>query len=238
MCWRKFCFSIHAIITFILETLITGVGDMCMPNRLSQCKKTGVTGVIPAMILLLSGVAHASYIYDVNRSLACTNDCTGNITVEGTLKVDSLGTLTAGNFVDWMLTINSTNYPGTVLTPLNSEILMFGTGGSVVAAMDKLTITQPGAADPDYFIFAVSDTLDFPYSVLWQFQGGDLDPAQEIISNAPQSSSSEPFDQAVFTSPDNPLVVTLPAVVPEPVTLALLSIGLVGLGVARREKKA
>jgi len=213
--------------------------DVYMSNYLSQHLKHWGVSLTPILALLLSTGAQATYIYDVERSLACTTGCTGSITVEGMLEVDSLGTLAAGNFSDWMLTFDSTNHPSTVLTPANSEILLLGTGGSVVATMDELIITQPGATDPDFFIFAVSDTLDFPYTVLWQFQGGDLDAAQEILSNAPVDSSSDPFDQAVYTYPDDPLLVTLPAhTVPEPTTLALLSIGLIGLGVARRKMQA
>jgi hypothetical protein len=187
--------------------------------------------------LALSHGVHANYLYSVERSLACTFDCTGTITVDGFLETDSLGTLSAANFTDWMLEFNSTNYPNTVLTPTNSEILMIGTGGSVVATMDELTITQPGASSTNSYIFAVSDTLDFPYSVLWQFQGGDdSDPAQEIISNAPQSSSSEPFDQGLFTYPDDPLIVTLPAIVPVPAAVWLFASGLLGLAAVARRK--
>ena len=190
--------------------------------------------------LALSPGAHANYIYSVERSLTCTSACSGNITVNGYMETDSLGTLSLTNFTDWMLEFSSTNYLSTVLTPANSEILMIGTGGSVVATTDELTITQPGASSTDSYIFAVSDTLDFPYTVLWQFQGGDdSDPAQEIISNAPQSSSTEPFDQGVFTYPDDPLIVTLPAIIPVPAAIWLFGSGLLGLvGIARRKKTA
>ena len=197
-----------------------------------------LVGLLAGLVFTLSAsMAQALYIYDVERSLPCTNDCVGNITVEGTLEVDSLGTLAATNFIDWMLSFNSTNYSNTVLTPSNSEILLLGSGGSVVAAMGELVITQPGASDPDGFIFAVSDTLAFPYIVLWQFQGGDLDPAQEIISNAPQASFTDPFDQSVLTYNDDPLIVTLPRAIPEPSILALLSLGLASIGFARCRKQ-
>jgi hypothetical protein len=139
-----------------------------------------------------------------------------------------------------MLEFNSTNYPNTVLTPTNSEILLLDTGGSVIATSDELTITQPGATSSDGFIFAVSDTLDFPYTVSWQFQGGDLDPAEEIITNSPASSSlTDPFDQGLFTYPDDPFIVTLPAIVPVPAAVWLFGSGLLGLvAVARRKKSA
>ena len=162
------------------------------------------------LFTLNASIAQAMYVYDVARSLSCTSGCVGNITVEGTLEVDSLGTLAASNFIDWTLTFNSTDHSNTVLTPSNSTILLGGPGGSVVATMNELVITQPGATEPGSFIFGVSDAVLFPYIVVWQFQGGNFSPAEEIISNAPRTNSSAPFDQGTLTYNDDPLVVTLP----------------------------
>ncbi|MEN8108325.1 MAG: VPLPA-CTERM sorting domain-containing protein [Pseudomonadota bacterium] len=204
-------------------------------------KKSRLSGPFVLFIttLVLCHGAHASFIYDVERSLACTNDCSGNITVDGYLETDSLGTLGLANFTDWMLTFNSTNFTNTVLTPSNSEILLQGIGGSVVATMDELIITQPGLNSSDDFIFAVKeDFAEVSIIIVWQFQGGDGSSAQEIITNSP-NASFDPFDQGTLTYIPDPLIVSLPAIIPLPAAIWLFGSGLLGLiGISRRKKAA
>ncbi|MCB1850235.1 MAG: PEP-CTERM sorting domain-containing protein [Gammaproteobacteria bacterium] len=195
---------------------------------------TGTAGatLVMCLTLLASPAAHANYIFDVDRTLPCTSWCSGDITVQGAIEVDMLGTLAASNFVDWTLTFASTNHMNTVLDPTNSNVILSGAAGSVVATLTELTITQPGLSSPGSFVLGISDTVAFPFIVGWQFQGGDGDSAEEIQSNSPFGA----FDQGFVNYPDDPLVVTLPAAappIPEPTTFALLGLGLAGISYRR-----
>ncbi len=190
--------------------------------------------IVILVTVVFTTSANASFLYGSDRTQGCTFGCSGNVTAQGFVEVDSLGFLTAANFIDWELTFNSERYSNTVLTPANSAILMLGSN-FVNATPTELTITIDRDS-PDSLIFAINDTLSFPYVVGWQFQGGDGGIGEEILTNAPRTVFSEPFDQAGFDAGNPLFVVSLPAQasLPEPATIALFGLGLAGLSLAVR----
>ena len=82
------------------------------------------------MLLMMSfaTITYAAPFYEVNRSLACTSECSGNITVEGFVEVDALGSIPPASIINWHLAFNSTNNAD-VLTPSNSTVEIFGEPG-------------------------------------------------------------------------------------------------------------
>lgn len=174
-------------------------------------------------LVLLTAVAtkaQSQYEFSVDRSQPCTSGCTDDITVQGTITVNTLGELTENNFTDWSLTTSSSNYPTVLLDTTNSKVtIVNGKSNAVVFATEcALTITLPGHTANSTALFAIKDSRSYPYYVQWLFQGGNGDIPSEVLSSSPRYNITAPFDQTVMELGDEdstlPTTITLPGTAP------------------------
>jgi hypothetical protein len=76
-------------------------------------------------LFVAQGSAASFYTYNVSESLPCSN-CTGNISLQGTITTDGLGSLSGKDVVVWGLTMSLSNQPPILLTQNNSAFSTYG----------------------------------------------------------------------------------------------------------------
>jgi PEP-CTERM motif len=193
-------------------------------NLYLTTKRTGlhlIFGLI-TMLLGLSVCGAGPITYSVNQTIGLGN-VTGSIQTDGTT-----GVLGAGNIIGWNLELNGV---GASLNLTNLNSVVFVSGADVTATTGDLFFNFSGA-DQGLLLFQVSLFSGTQYYC----DGAPLNFACFQGATVAPQSIFDPSAQHVPVEGNQIIGVAGSTSVPEPATLALLALGLAGLGVARRRK--
>jgi len=198
------------------------------------------------LVAMMAVAAHADIIYTFNTTATNvfpsgnplqTNTILGTITTDGTI-----GVLEAGNILSWNLDlIDDLNPANNVTLTTSNSGIPHPIGGGLSASATSMSFDF-SVAGSEFLIQGNGTGGTHGYSSGWNYlcfsatggwclEGETIAPQYYagdgvIVTGSASPIGSQPLDQA-------------PSSVPEPTTIALVGLGLVGLGaVSRRRKQA
>lgn len=167
----------------------------------------------------------APITYSVNQAIG-PGSAVGTITTDGTI-----GTLAAVNITGWSLTLNDGTNTVLVQTGSNNSAA-FVTGSALTATATNLLFNYGAGPASDFNISTPGAPLPFWGQICYTNFSNCWGPAGVGVYNVGGSN------QSVYVAQSGQQVIASggTAAVPEPAALALIGIGLLGLGFSRRRK--
>ncbi len=196
-------------------------------------------GLLGIMSLPASPAA-AAMVYDVSFSDPNLLG-PGNLTVTGTITVDTLGMLSASDIVNFSLTITSARNPPGLITPMTGTIsTMNNPVFTATAASLSITLPPTMSGAGTFIDFSTNSGSSF----LGISNGGGVGPARTMVNGQAPPPATEDLSTVIFgPASGGTFVIATAAVasVPEPASLVMAcTAGLFGIGcwLRRRQRSA
>jgi hypothetical protein len=196
-------------------------GDMAEPIspqhvRRLRVRKAKVLGLLVAFCFALASHASANSItYDVNQTI-------GPATVKGTITTDgSLGTIFSTDITSFNLTLSDTSGDS-----FNYTSSVFSAGDDITATSTDLLFSYTGGPDVGYLLF--QPTYGNSHTFFCLATSGNLplcDPGEAIVPKFWESPTTG-YNASIS---GEQVFATVPGTVPEPSTVGLMVVGLLGL---------
>ena len=194
---------------------------MSMLPKIAAARVGFLAGLILSALVVGTATGHATPItYNVNQTI-------GSGSVTGTIQTDgAMGVLSVGDILAWNLELNGVSASYNLTSPSSSVFLV----GSDVTAVGSHLYFNYSATDGGYLLFQQVPFSGSQYYCDQALGGG---PCIQGASVVPQYYT-DPSAQIVSMSGNQ--IIGTTAAIPEPGTLSVMGLSLVGLGLARRRR--
>lgn len=129
-------------------------------------------------LLSILPLTTADFTYVIDRTVPCTNGCTGDMTISGTVTFPALGPIADGEASTWDVEVTSSNVASGSMTPPVSGSASVSVGsGSIVATECELIVTIPPFDETNSFA-----VFGFFGAGSWQIRGGSGEVGVEALT--------------------------------------------------------